>query len=423
MSNKLTTIVSLFIALEAYASTTNIINIAEISACGTGTIDGWSISGIDSYADKTSIRLNNNEEYLVSPDFGAKIQAIILDVKSSSKSGRRLAFIPRINGTFDMLSARYCDYSSSKDTYERQILTDLPDCTSFKIAFNAIEGGVTGWGISYLAIVTDDIPSFKSPGSISVNRIKSTRATLNWENSSLAVSNLITVLKISKLPCSFAERVDYDFELCSNSGNSDSQDKSTDLNGKYPDLTSEKVYYPANSSGIIRISTKDTNGRLTHCGFQSYDHMALQICVKRYAGDNNCSQIFAYYLDGGEKPHAIGTIPITDEFTVGTIDLSDVPGGLPISIGNLDGYKSNRRFILQNMTFLKGFVPESITTNLAFSTVATGATSVDLLGLDKKTEYLATIIAFDAEGRSTAPSEPVSFTTQEATQSMLLKFR
>src|SRR5574344_363384 len=148
------------------------------------------VNEIDSYADKTSIRLNNNDEYLISPDFQADIEAIVVNVKSSSQAGRRLAFIPKSNGDFNASNAKYCQFSPSKNTYERQIITDFSNCACFKIAFTESDGSSTGWGISYLAVITKDPPILKTPESITIDHIKSSRATVHWINSTLAFSNV-----------------------------------------------------------------------------------------------------------------------------------------------------------------------------------------------------------------------------------------
>lgn len=423
MSNRVIALLTLIASFNAIASTTNVIDIAALAGCKTGAVNGWTVNNIDSYSDKTSVRVNNNDEFLISPDFHTQIEAIIIEVKSSSQAGRRLAFIPQINGEFSSADAEYCKYSASKNTYEPQILDNLKNCTCFKIAFAGPDDSNTGWGISYLAVITKDIPGFKTPETITIDRIKHSRATVHWINSALAVSNVVTVSSVTRRPASYSEHLAYDFMLCVNTGSSDSQDKSTDLHDKYPALSAEKLYYPANSSGAVRISTKDTNGRLTHDGLDDYTHVALQISAKRYSGDNNCSRIWAYYLDDNNEARSVGSMPISDEFTTGTIDLRDVPAGRDISIGNLDGTKSNRRFIINRIAFLGNYIPETAVTNIVSSITVVGGNTANMLGLDNDTEHLVSVTSFDAAGNHSTPSEPTSFRTSDTKQSMLLRFR
>ena len=423
MSNKKILFFALLASFNAIASTTNVIDIAALVTCKTGYINGWTVNEIDSYADKTSIRLNNNDEYLISPDFQADIEAIVVNVKSSSQAGRRLAFIPKSNGDFNASNAKYCQFSPSKNTYERQIITNFSNCACFKIAFTESDGSSTGWGISYLAVITKDPPILKTPESITIDHIKSSRATVHWINSALAVSNVVTVSTITRKPPSYSEYLTYDFALCANSGNSDSQDKSSDLHNKYPNLSAEKLYYPASSVGMIRISTKDTNGRLTHIGLTNYAHTAIQICAKRYPGDDNCSKIWAYYLGDDNETHPIGSMTISDDFTTETIDLGNTPAGRDISIGNLDGTRSNRRFLISNISILDNFIPESTTTNIISTIIVAGGNTADILGLDKATDHIVSVTSFDISGNRTSPSEPIAFKTSDVKQSMLLRFR
>ena len=54
--------------------------------------NGWTLFGIDSYAGKTNIRLSEKGDHMLSPDFSSRVLSIELRLKSSSRTGRRLAF-------------------------------------------------------------------------------------------------------------------------------------------------------------------------------------------------------------------------------------------------------------------------------------------------------------------------------------------
>lgn len=411
--------------LNLSADVTNVVDIAALSACGTGTVEEWTVSGIDSYADRTSIRLNSEGEYLISPDYGATVKTVILKVKSSSKAGRRLAFIPYVNGDYASNLAIVCEYSPSKDSYAAQTIdfANVPVTSKFKIAFDDPDNGSTGWGISYLAVVTSNPLRFASPSSVTIDRIHTTRARVNWPENEFVASNLVTISKISEAKATFSVRNDYDFELCENSGTGDTQDKSADLSEKYPDFSGEKIYYPGQSSGILRISTGSVNGRLTHVGYQDYTGMAVEIVAKRHQTDINCSKIYVYYLDDGQQIHEIGSMDIENDFATGLIRLDDVPGGAAISIGNLDGFKSNRRFVIDRIRFLTDYTAGITTTNIVQTVIAAGNSNCRIHGLTRQTEYIATVSAIDACGNVAEASQPVSFTTAEKDPGMLFRCR
>lgn len=399
--------------LSSPADTTNVVDIAALSACGTGTVNDWSVFDVDSYADKVSVRLNNKGEYLISPDFVETVKTVILKVKSSSKSGRRLAFIPYVNGDYDAKLAIVCEYSPSKDSYAAQALdfTGIPATSRFKIAFDDPDNGSTGWGISYLAVVTSNPIRFASPSSVTVDHIHSTNARISWPENEFVASNLVTICKVSESDTTFSIRDSYDFELCENNGTGDTQDKSAELSEKYPDFSGEKIYYPGQSSGILRISTGSANGRLTHVGYQDYTGMAIDIVAKRHQTDTNCSKLYVYYLDDRQQIHEIGSMNLESDFTTGRVRLDGVPGGTALNIGNLDGFKTNRRFMIDQIRFLADYTPGMTATNIVQTAIAVGNSNCRIIGLSRQTEYLATVSAIDDCGTVAKASRPTSFTT------------
>ena len=411
--------------LNLSADVTNVIDIAALSACGTGTVEEWTVSGIDSYADRTSIRLNNEGEYLISPDYGAAVKTVILKVKSSSKSGRRLAFIPYVNGEYASELAVVCEYSPSNDSYTSQTIdfANVPDSSRFKITLDHPDNGTTGWGISYLAVVTSKPLRFASPTAITVDRIHTTSARINWPVNEFVASNLVTISRISETDATFSIRDSYDFELCENSGTGDTQDKSADLAEKYPDFSGEKIYYPGQSSGILRISTGSANGRLTHVGYRDYSGLAVEIVAKRHQTDTNCSKIYAYYLDDGQQIHEIGSMDIENDFTTGLIRLDAVPGGAAINFGNLDGVKSNRRFLIDRIRFLENYIPAVTSTNVVQTVISGQNGGCRIHGLTRNTSYIATVSSIDADGNLAKSSAKTNFTTAAKDRGLLLSFR
>ena len=404
-----------------FADTTNIIDIAALSACGTGTTNGWTMSGIDSYTDKTSARLKSKDNFIISPDFDSYIMAIILNVKSSATSGRRLMFIPYVDGEYDTDLAIACEYSPSNNSYVPRALDfrTVPGTTQFKIALED-NGSATAWGISYLAVVTSDAIS---PTEITVDKIHGTDVRVCWIENGFAASNLVTISKVSVTDTTFSIRDSYDFELCENSGTGDTQDRASDLHEKYPTFSGTKIYYPSQSSGILRISTGDEKGCLTHCGYPDYSGMAIEITGKRYSSDKNCKNISTYYLDSEQQIHEIGSMDIGDEFTTGRILLSGVPGGTAINIGNLDSAKTERRFLIDRIRFLSDYIPGATTTNIVQTAIITGASSCRIHGLSRSTEYFVTVSAIDASGSIAKPSDPTYFTTAEKDVGTLIRFR
>ena len=417
MSKSFLSLFTALFSLGLSAAVTNVVDIAALAACGTGTTNGWTVSGLDSYSDNSSnIRFSEKGDYAESPEFQSSIRTIALKIKSSSQEKRKLAFIPFVNGMYAPSFQATCEYSPNKDTYvdEELVFSSDIEFTSFKIAFDD-GGGNTGWGISYMVVITDDPSLATVPSSLDATT-KGTTAKLDWSNDVNTSSNRIALSRIIHTDESYSVVEDYDFDECENTGNSETQERSTVFHNSYPKFTASKLYYPTNYPGTFRISNSSTNGCLTYVGFSDCTSVSMEITSMRYAGDTGLKNISAYYIDPQSSTNVIiGSVPATDEFARGIISLSYVPANTAINLGNLDGAKTNRRFLIDRIRFLKDYIPESTTTNFVHNVnvaaVSTGVNSATLNGLEPQSVYLVTISAFDIHGRESAPSEPLVFTT------------
>lgn len=417
------TIVATFaaaIVATLQADYTNVIDIAALAACGSGATNGWTLVNVDSYSDKTSVRLNAKDDELVSPEYAQEIKSVILKVKSSAQTGRKLTFFPYVSGVASPGDAISCEYSPNKDTYVPQSLDFPPDLHAkrLRIAFDNPSDGQTAWGFSELAIVTDASPRFASPENVAADRIRATTARIRWEGNDLVASNLVTVALHTEVPESFTIVKDYDFSLCSNTGSTGTQDRSENFHDLYPDFTSEKLYYPALSEGVVQISTSSANGRLTHCGFTDYSDKAIEVTAKRDSRDS-FSKISLYYIGNGTQTNEIGVINIGDDFTATRISLSGVPAHAAISLGNLDGRKSNRRFLVDRIVFLDNYTPAHTENDVIKTIVVPHGNSVALNGLTKQTAYTVTVTAIDESSNFAEPSAPLVFTTATSDGSIM----
>lgn len=399
--------VLLFLALAATlrADVTNVVDIAALAACGTGTTNGWEVSGIDSYSDKTSVRLNAPDDFLVSPDFGVQIKSVLLTVKSSSQAGRRLTLFPILAGAFSSEAAQSCDYSPTNSRYEPQVVSfpSEPPVTRFRIALDP-SGGSTGWGFTSLAVITAGEPDFGGPKNVAVGHVSASAATVSWDPDERFVSNLVSVAVITSAPESFELLADYDFEDCTNPEANDTSDKSSELHRLYPEFTGAKIFYPKQSEGVLRVSTGSVNGRLTHAGLADYGSLTMAVTARRYPGDN-ISKVSVYYVADEDQTNEVGSVACGDAFAVGYVPLTNVPANVSLNLGNLDGKHSNRRFLIDRIAFLKDYTPASVTTNALLTAVTTGDASCRIRGLSPRSTYLATVSAFAADG-SRFPKEP-----------------
>ena len=112
-----------------------------------------------------------------------------------------------------------------------------------------------------------------------------------------------------------------------------------------------------------------------------------------------------YVLDGATNDFA--SVELASELSPSSTPLSNVPAGARLIL-NSSGNKTYHRVIIDEISFVRNF---AISTNLVKTACVTDSTTYSVWGLSPRTEYVATITAFDAEGNESKPSEPIAVST------------
>ena len=112
-----------------------------------------------------------------------------------------------------------------------------------------------------------------------------------------------------------------------------------------------------------------------------------------------------YVLDGATNDFA--SVELASELSPSSIPLSEVPAGAPLILNN-SGNKKYHRVIIDEISFVRNF---AVSTNLVKTAFVTDSTTYSVRGLCPRTEYVARITAFDADGNESSPSEPLAVTT------------
>lgn len=394
------------IDIGALASATNQFS----SECNVATTNGWTIMGIDSYSGTTvNIRINRNvsDEHIDSPVFAHAITRIELKLKSSAQADRRLAFIPVYDGTAttDKSLWSLCDYSPNKDTYvaRTNFFPISANVHAFRMALDDGKGS-TGWGVSEMTIVTTDTDPISPPTNLQADNIRGTRCDLSWTNPANAVSNRVDVSEATRITGSgFVERK-YDFNEFSNGGTTSQQTES--IVSAYPDLSGYMLCLPTNTTGQIQLSNSDDKGVLVIREFESYEGLRLELIARHYNHTKEAETMsIGYVLDGATNDFA--SVVLASEFSLSSIPLSEVPAGAQLILNN-SGNKQFHRVIIDEISFVRNF---AVSTNLVKTAVVTDSTTYSVRGLCPRTEYVAKISAFDAEGNESDFSDPLAVRT------------
>ena len=407
---------------------TNEIDVAALAACTNSDktvvcyTNGWECLGIDSYKDQTSVnpvnvRLAENADYIVSTNFSSSIVAIVLKVHSSSSSGRRLAFEPWTGGEFSADSAAKCDYSPNKDTYVFETI-EFPEgveATQFRMKLDG-GGGSTGWGVSYMAVVTEANP-LAAPSGLSVVKTNSYSCVLAWTNSAGTASNKVTTVRHDLVGFGEIPDASWDFSFLPLAGGNPVL-VTDDVLGEMPDLDGENLYVPARTNGILQLGTGTKLGILVLPPMERYSDRVLRLSARRYSSDE-ASMPVECVIGGVTNQLASVRLP-TEDFEIVDVPLGDVAEGARIML-NRSSAPSNKRAWLKSV--------EIVCTNAPiYSQFAVGARFVECsstgsgpFGMTKKigslrpqSRYSFEVLSYGAEGGVRGPAvTPVVVTARE----------
>ena len=430
MTRKLTicTVGCAFASCVLAEVTTNVIDIAELAACTNldATVvcytNGWECLGIDSYKDQTSvnpvnIRISENADYIVSTNFNSVILAIVVKVHSSSSTGRRLAFEPWIGSAFSADSAAKCDYTPNKDTYVFETI-EFPEgveATKFRMKLDG-GGGSTGWGVSYMAVVTEENP-LAAPEDLSVVKTNSHSCALAWTNSAWTASNKVTTIRHDL--AGFGEIPDarWDFSFLPDAGGNPVL-VTDDVLAEMPDLYGENLYVPARTNGILQLGTGSNLGILVLPPMELYTDRVLRLAARRYSSDEASMPI--EYVSGGVTNLLASVRLPTEDFDFIDVPLGEVPTGARIII-NRSSAPSNKRVWLTSAEIVCTNAPIYSQFTVGANFVECSSTGSGPFGMTKKigplkpqSRYSFEVLSYGTGGVVAGPSStPVVVTARE----------
>ena len=133
------------------------IDVSEWVAAGTGeTAGGWTVRGIDSYADDGSARFDSNDDFAQSPVFASTITQVTLRVKSSSLAVTRILTISPVKPEGAATVYKAAPTTRDHLTYETFVWSSSEGVHAFRLQ-NEGGGSAAGWGIAALTVYTDRI--------------------------------------------------------------------------------------------------------------------------------------------------------------------------------------------------------------------------------------------------------------------------
>ena len=357
----------------------------------------WTFSGGVKRSAKGRYYMGAKDPLVTSPDFGFAITSVVFSVELSSSCNRNFIVAPADDAARPTSLAREF----------KPVPGDTRIVAEWRGADMVAGFTVSSTSGSYsLYFDTAEISGIPFPSAPAALRAAcgGTTAVIKWRNPPTAASNIVEVTKIVSLPEEGDAVVRYGFDQFSAGGTPVAI--TNELPVECAGLSGSFVYAPANSQGMIQLSSGDNRGVLVHEGFPSYAGMKMRLVARRYAAGDRAQMGVAYVV--GAQTNEFATIDNDVEFATNVVDLASVPGGAKIVL-NSSGAKTNHRVILDELEF-RVFSHEEPFPVM----VARGVSHVEVAGLEVGASYRVRVSALDAHGVSSASSPPLEFVASAA---------
>ena len=341
--------------------------------------------------------------YIESQQFSFNVTSITIRLSCSSTNATRHLHI----GPTSDIGQQTTDVAENNKQESQTFLFDAAsNMRSFLISLKG--SSTTGNWHVYSATISG-VPIIDAPTNLQADNIRGTRCDLSWTNPENAVSNRIEVSEIVEIGTSGGSILEYDFNEFTNSSGQASSITEKFTNSIPAFTGSSVVKLPAYTDGIIQISDGNGKGFLVHSGFQDCSKLSATISLK-IPTDRQSKDFGIGYEDSAGQTNELPLISMSTNFVTHTISLATLPANTPLIL-NTHGSGTKRIVYIDYIAFVNGNPPTSVSTNLVKTAFVADSTTYSVRGLCPRTEYVARITAFDAEGNESSPSEPLAVTT------------
>lgn len=374
------------------------VDVAAWADVGTGTTNGWEVSGISRTADGLT-RVKEIADYARSPEFDFNVTQLIMNVSCSSAETKRfLTITPTISGT----GAKTHVAERSTKLVEQTFAWEASEgVRQFRLQ-NETGEGTTSWGIQSLTVYTDRVGP---PTELREKALYRDAFVASWDPAPKAVRYEVKYASVTRTPPSYETAAEWDFSSLTNAtGNSkDLEALRKDFPEALDGVTGTNLGLQGYDGGHLQIGKSGVAGAMELSLDASAAPRVCWLTNWRHEKDSSSGGCSAFCLceDGSTNavaPLTVGAVPVTDEFVV--------PGGTrTLRVESVNA----RRIEVSSVVVAADYVPASVTTNgfsLARKTVKTERTLKNLAS----GEWVWSVRSFDAGGRD-SPWAPLRAVT------------
>lgn len=262
------------------------------------------------------------------------------------------------------------------------------------------------------------------PENLEAARVGGRQVAIKWKNPNAVASCKVLVYKASWRDEEFETvcSCDFDKEGFENSGASSKA--VGNIAESYPHFEgSALIYLPTNTVGQIQISNADDKGVLKHKGFDDCGLLHVDMTIRKYFSSEVKEEDSGSMTIGWEDPagttNVFATVNLEREFRRELIPLKGFPSNTPI-LFNATGNKTKHRVIMDGINFIKNYSPAGERMDLV-QEVNTGESKIRLLNLERNTDYVIKVMAFDVRGKESESAELRVRTTSQNDMGFYIK--
>lgn len=355
-----------------------------------------------------------------SPVFDFAVTSVVVVAHLASEDTTRSLYALPITDD-GVLEDKMCDITPPGPTLAEISCGWTREACVRKIGFK-IAGGSGNVYLLSAKILGVSIPH--PPENLEAARVGGRQAAIKWKNPDAVASCKVLVYKASWRDEEFETVCSCEFDKEGFENPGASSKAVGNIAESYPHFEgSALIYLPTNTVGQIQISAADDKGVLKHKGFENCDLLHVDMTLRRYfsseANDEDSGIMTIGYEDPGGTTNVFRSVNLENEFRREIISLKGFPSDTPI-LFNATGRKTNHRVIIDRLAFIGNYSPSGERTDLV-QEVNTGDSKIRLLNLERNTDYVIKVTAFDVQGKESESAELRVRTTSQNDMGFYIK--
>lgn len=382
---------------------------------------GWVYGSNTKISNEKGFYITSGDSLAVeSPTFDFAITSVVVVAHLASEDTTRSLYVLPITED-GVLEDKKCNITPLGPTSAEISCGWTREACVRKIGFK-IAGGSGNVYLLRAKILGVSIPY--PPEDLEASRVGGRQLGIKWKNPDAVASCKVLIYKALWQDEYFETVCSCDFDKEGFENARGNPKKIGNLAESYPDFEgSMLIYLPTNTIGQIQISTADDKGVLKHKGFDDCALLHIDMTIRKYfsseAKDEDSDIMTIGYEDPSGTTNVFATLNLESEFKRELIPLKGFPSNTPI-LFNATGRKTEHRVIMDEINFIKNYSPAGERMEL-IREMDTCESKIRIVDLERNTDYIIKVTAFDVQGKESESAELRVRTTSQNDMGFYIK--